>query len=70
MMMTDIRALANELYRRTEWQRTPDELDIDDYREMALEAIKDMLVITGRAALYDERKVISEDGVPVGYDAE
>lgn len=68
--MTDIRALADELYRRTEWQRTPDELDDGDYCAMVMEAIKDLLVITGRAALYDGRKVVKEEGVPVSYDIE
>lgn len=65
--MTDILALAGELYRRTEWQRTPDELSQDDYCFMVLEAIKDLLVITGRAVRYDAEKVTHEEGVPVGY---
>lgn len=66
--MVDFKRLAAELHRRTAWQQTPDSLEDGDYLAMIESALRHLFVITGRAALYDEEKLLREDGLPAQYD--
>lgn len=66
--MVDLKRLAAELHRRTAWQRTPDPLAEGDYLAMTEAALRDLFVVTGRMALYDETRLRREDGVPQEYD--
>lgn len=67
--MVDITRLAAELQRRTEWQHTPDALFAEDYHAMVVSALRNLYVLTGRATLYNEEKLVYEEGLPVLYDA-
>jgi len=66
--MVNIETLANRLQRRTEWQKTPDTLYLEDYCEIVHTALKRLFIITGRAGAYDETRLVVEDDMPVSYD--
>lgn len=68
--MVDMKKLADVLYQRTEWQKTPGEMTLDDYHALILSALRKLYIETGRAALYTENKLIYEDELPVRYDAD
>lgn len=67
--MVEIETLANKLQRRTEWQRTPQVLYLEDYCELVCDALRQLFILTGRAAQFDEGKLTIEDEMPVRYDA-
>lgn len=51
--MLNITRLAVRLARETEWQKTPVELDEQDYRDMVVYGLTKLLIDTGRAQAYD-----------------
>jgi hypothetical protein len=67
-VLVNLETLANKLQRRTEWQKTPDTLYLEDYCEIVLVALKQLYIVTGRASLYDESKLTIEDDMPIAYD--
>lgn len=67
--MIDIAALTEELHRRVEWQKTPEEVFRDDLAGFVLLGIKDLMIMTGRAAQYTEANIAYDDDMPVSYDA-
>jgi len=66
--MVEFDRLVTELRRRTAWQKTPEELPITDYHAMIENALRHLLVTTGRAALYDEAKMSRFINMPMRYD--
>lgn len=65
--MISIRTLALELMRRTQWQQLPCELTEADYCRLILDGIRDLLVLSGRASVFDPNAIVMEYDVPVGY---
>lgn len=68
--MVDISALTEELHRRIEWQKTPEEVYRDDLASYVVLGIKDLFIMTGRAAQYSDDLFVAEDGVPVLFNGE
>jgi len=69
--MVNIETLANRLQRRTEWQKTPATLYLEDFCEIVHTALKHLYIVTGRAGGYDETKVSYDTGspdMPISYD--
>ena len=67
--MTDITALAKELYQSVNQQRVPEEVDQYDLANMIVQAIKDLYVISGRSMLWDDAKLVyDEDGHPSTFE--
>lgn len=52
--MVDIAALTAELHGRVEWQKTPDEVYREDLAGFIVAGIKDLYVMTGRAARFTD----------------
>lgn len=64
--MTSIVALAEELKKVTQWQRTPTVLTDADYADMILYGIRNLYIDTGRDGMYsDDMLIWSEDGKTV-----
>lgn len=59
--MTDITALALELFESVNQQRVPEQIDSFDLAKMIVQAIKDLYVISGRSLLWDDDKIIYND---------
>ena len=66
--MVNLETLANKLQRGTEWQKTPETLYLEDYCELMHTALKQLFIVTGRASVYDESKLVVEDDMPIAYD--
>lgn len=59
--MTDVKKLAEQLYRKINQQNVPDEVDKDDLVFLIKEAIEHLYVISGRTFLYSEDKFTLDD---------
>lgn len=67
--MTDITALALELFESVNQQRVPEPIDRSDLAKMIVQAIKDLYVISGRSFLWDDNKIIYDDtGTPSAFE--
>lgn len=66
--MTDIVMLAQELYESVNQQRVPEEVTHFDLVKMVVQAIKDLYVISGRALLWSDDKIIYESGSPSSFE--
>ena len=60
--MTSITELANELQEITAWQRTPEELDQNDYEKMIVSGIKTLYIDTGRAREFSNSMIVPPEG--------
>ncbi len=60
-MMTDVVLLAKRLYSRIEWQRVPDYVTREDLSQYIADAIRNLYVMTGRSAMFDERMFTYDD---------
>ena len=47
--MTTLEALVDQLKEQTAWQRTPEELEYEDYLRIVIRGIKTLFIDTGRA---------------------
>lgn len=65
--MTDIAKLTDELFRRIEWQKTPEEVCKEDIAGFILVGIKDLYVITGRGMLYSDRMIVWDGEMPTKF---
>lgn len=61
--MTDMLALAHELYERIEWQTVPETVTRDDLAAYIARGIKDLYVKTGRASSFTDNMFVKEDDV-------
>lgn len=68
--MVEIERLANTLQWRSGWQKTPETLYLEDYCALVYDALRQLFVMTGRAALFDEAKTEYEDDMPIRYSAD
>ncbi len=66
--MENIRRLAAELRKRTEWQQTPNALADEDYCGMIEAALRRLFVMTGRAALFGDSMIKRRHDVPFRFD--
>lgn len=62
-MATSVTSLAMTLQEETEWQRTPEILSAAQYEGMIVQAIKRLLIDTGRALKYDAAMLKEEEHV-------
>jgi len=65
--MTGLLELAAELHRRIEWQKTPEEVYQDDLAAFIVAGLKDLYIITGRAAVFSDSLIELEDGLPARF---
>lgn len=66
--MTDITALAQELYKAVNQQQVPEEVTKSDLSTMIVEAIKDLYVISGRTFSWaDDKVTYDESGIPITF---
>lgn len=67
--MTNIIALAEELYKSVNQQKVPEEIGQAELADMIVSAIKDLYVISGRTMLWeDEWITYDEDECPVTFE--
>ena len=67
--MTDITALAQELYKMVNQQHVPEEVSKSDLSTMIVEAIKDLYVISGKAFTWADDKVsYDQAGIPITFE--
>lgn len=66
--MTSITELANELQEITAWQRTPEELDQNDYEKMIVSGIKTLYIDTGRAREFSNSMIVPPEGEGEGAE--
>lgn len=52
--MTDIVALARRLYKRIQWQATPQDITADDMCDFIAQAIRWLYTMTGRGFTFDD----------------
>lgn len=64
-MSVAIVKLAEELMRRTEWQRTPSPLQLEHYSDMIAYGIKRLYIDTGRALEFKSDSIVVEGYEPV-----
>lgn len=65
--MTDVVALAKQLYDRLEWQNVPEEVTQDDLTDLIADAIRYLYVITGRALMFSEDMFTVDDGMYTSF---
>lgn len=65
--VTDLSRLTEALHSRIEWQKTPEEVYREDLTGYVVLGIKDLYIMTGRAAQYTDELFEYEDGVPIVY---
>lgn len=62
-MGVDVTHLAEEQREKTAWQRTPEELEAQDYIKMIVRGIRKLYVDTGRALEYSTELLNENEGV-------
>lgn len=71
--MLNLTKLAKKLKDKTEWQETPMPLSDEQYLGMVVDALERLFVDTGRAAEYDETRLVEvtdQQGSYFAYDAD
>lgn len=67
--MTDVVALAQDLYHNINSQKTPDQVEWTDLVRLIINAIKDLYVISGRTFSWSYDKITyDESGVPSSFE--
>lgn len=60
-MATNLTEYANDLERETKWQKTPMPLEPADYLYMVKKAVKRLYIDTGRASLYNNDLIQTDE---------
>lgn len=59
--MTDLMVLAKRLFKKVEYQETPEEVTIEDLVDHIQDAVRMLYVISGRSLIFSEDKFSRDD---------